>query len=55
VIRGKHLIFFFLIGTITYPEHPVIRSKRFGKGQIYRINKRVVANAIIISYVTSNY
>ena len=26
-----------------------------GKGQIYRINKRVVANYVIISYVTSNY
>jgi len=29
--------------------------KKCAKQQIYAINKRVVANAVIISYVTSNY
>jgi len=29
--------------------------KKCGKGEIYRIDKRVVANDVIISYVTSNY
>jgi len=29
--------------------------KKGGKGQIYHISKRVVANAVIIGYVTFSY
>jgi len=32
-----------------------LKQKPLPQGEIYRISKRVVANDVIISYVTSNY